>query len=551
MNIFRPMFFKTIKNYTRKQFFKDLSAGLVVAIIALPLSIALAIASGVSPEKGLHTAIIAGFLISFFGGSKVQIGGPTGAFMVIVYGIVLEFGIEGLIIATFLAGIIMILMGLMKLGSVIKYIPYPITTGFTTGIALIIFTSQIKDLFGLNTGNLPPEFIDKWQVYGQSFSSISIQDTIIGVITLLTLIAWPKINKKVPGALVALLVASLISLVLGLDVNTIGSRFGDLSTSLPQLNFPNINKDNVSLLVGSAFAIAFLGAIESLLSAMVADSMIDDKHNSNTELIAQGIANIGSSLFGGIPATGAIARTAANVKNGGRTPVSGMVHAVTLLLIMLLFLPLAKVIPLSSLAAILIVVAYNMSEWRQFMNIFKSSKSDVIVLLTTFFITVLIDLVLAIEIGMVLAALLFLKRMAEESTVNVREVYTSNDTTDDDISINSDNGALIYKINGPFFYGATDKFVDVINNLNSDTRTIIVVMKNVPAMDASALVVFNKLINRCKHRNIKLLVVGIKRQPLNLLLKSETYHKIGEENFYDKIEQAIGHVLYNESTLTI
>lgn len=368
MSSIKPKILTTLKTYSKEQFFKDITAGIIVAIIALPLSIALAIASGVSPEKGLHTAIIAGFLISLLGGSRVQIGGPTGAFMIIVYNIVTQFGIDGLIIATFLAGLIMILMGFFKLGSIIKFIPYPITTGFTSGIAIVIFSSQMKDFWGLQVETVPTAFIDKWKVYFNSFNTMSLQTTIIGMIALLIIVLWPKINRQIPGALIALIVTSLLVNFLDLNVPTIGTKFGELSSTLPTLQLPNLTLDKISLLILPAFTIAILGSIESLLSAVVSDGMIGGKHRSNMELIAQGIANMASALFGGIPATGAIARTVANIKNGGRTPLAGIIHALTLLLIMVLFMPLAKMIPLTSLAAVLIVVSYNMSGWKNLKN---------------------------------------------------------------------------------------------------------------------------------------------------------------------------------------
>ncbi|WP_349239125.1 sulfate permease [Petroclostridium sp. X23] len=535
-----------MKNYTKKQFLKDITAGIIVAIIALPLSIALAIASGVSPEKGLHTAIIAGFLISMLGGSRVQIGGPTGAFMVIVYSIVVRFGIDGLIIATFLAGIIMILMGVLKLGSIIKFIPYPITTGFTSGIAVVIFSSQIKDFFGLKSGEVPAEFIDKWKVYFQSFNTISIQTTIIGIVALMIIILWPRINRKIPGALIALIVTSILVKLLNLEVATIGTKFGQLSSALPAIQFPNISMEQVSLLIAPAFTIAILGSIESLLSAVVSDGMIGGKHRSNMELVAQGIANMGSALFGGIPATGAIARTVANIKNGGRTPVAGMVHAVTLLLIMVIFMPLAKMIPLTSLAAVLIVVAYNMSEWREFKELFKSPKSDITVLLVTFFITILIDLVKAIEIGMVLAALLFMKRMADVSNVNVMKMDASEEDDEAACSyeeeskkVQTPEGVQIYEINGPFFFGAADKFLEAAGELGHKTKILIIRMRNVPSMDATALHAFKRMIHTCKHKKILILISGINQQPLNVLKKADVYDIIGEQYFFNRIEEAV------------
>lgn len=538
----KPKLFTTIKSYSKEQLFKDITAGIIVAIIALPLSIALAISSGVTPEKGLHTAIIAGFLISFLGGSRVQIGGPTGAFMVIVYGIVTKFGIDGLIVATIMAGIIMIVMGLLKMGNIIKFIPHPITTGFTSGIALVIFSSQIKDFFGLQMNEVPVEFIEKWSSYIKAFPSIDITTTFIGILSLVIIIFWPKINKKIPGALIALIVSSVIVSTFHLNVATIGTKFGELSSALPKPIIPNVDIDTIKLLLPSAFTIAILGSIESLLSAVVSDGMIGGKHRSNMELIAQGVANMASGIFGGIPATGAIARTVANIKNGGRTPIAGMVHAIVLLLIMVLFMPLAKMIPLASLAAILIIVAYNMSEWREFLALLKAPKSDIIVLLTTFIITVIIDLVVAIEIGMVLAAFLFMKRMADVSNIEVLDFDASeeNDFDDDNASNRAEiKDVQIYEINGPFFFGATDKFIDALNELGYKTKVLIIDMKNVPAMDASALHVFKRLMRMCKHRHIKVLISGINTQPMDLFKKAEIIEIIGgEENFFDSIESA-------------
>lgn len=541
---FKPKLFTLLKNYTFDQFTKDVTAGIIVAIIALPLSIALGIASGVTPEKGLHTAIIAGFLISFFGGSRVQIGGPTGAFMVIVYGIVMKFGIEGLILSTFMAGVIMILMGILKLGNMIKFIPYPITTGFTSGIAVTIFSSQVKDFFGLKTSELPAEFLDKWEVLVNSIDTIDFTTTIIGIIALLIIILWPKINRKIPGALIALIVTSLMVYFLKLDVPTIGSKFGELSSSLPKFSLPSITKDNLILLLGPAFTIAMLGSIESLLSAVVADGMIGAKHRSNTELIAQGIANIGSSLFGGIPATGAIARTVANIKNGGRTPIAGIVHAITLLLIMLLFMPLAKVIPLTSLSAVLIIVAYNMSDWREFKELLKSPKSDILVLLVTFLVTVLIDLVKAIEIGLILSSFLFMKRMADVSSVNLRTMDASEEDEDSNYNFNDNKFVLaantqIYEINGPFFFGAADKFIEATGTFADKTEVLIIRMRNVPSMDATAVHAFKRLVKTCESKKIKLLVSEVQMQPKLVLEKANLDLLIGKDNFFDDINKSI------------
>ncbi|MCT4663536.1 MAG: sulfate permease [Tissierellales bacterium] len=546
MKSLTPKLCTTLKDYSKEQFAKDFTAGIIVAIIALPLSIALAIASGVSPEKGLHTAIIAGFLISMLGGSRVQIGGPTGAFMVIVYSILVKFGINGLILSTIMAGFIMILMGFLKLGSIIKFIPFPITTGFTSGIALVIFSSQIKDFFGLNIGEVPTSFISKWSLYINSISSIHLQTTFIGLLALLIIIFWPKINDKIPGALIALVVTSVIVKYFELNVATIGTKFGELSSSLPKFSLPEISLTQISSLLEPALTIAILGSIESLLSAVVSDGMIGGKHRSNMELIAQGIANIASGLFGGIPATGAIARTVANIKNGGRTPIAGMVHALTLLVIMLVFMPLAKMIPLTSLAAVLIIVAYNMSEWREFKFLFKSPKSDVIVLLVTFGITVLVDLVKAIEIGMVLSAFLFMKRMSDVSNVNISKMDASEESEDGNFDFMEENKKIktpknvqIYEINGPFFFGAADKFFDALKSLGSKTNTLIIRMRNVPAMDATALHAFRRMIDLCEHKKIRLIISGINTQPQSVLDKAGLTEKIGKNEFFEYIEDAI------------
>ncbi|MCA0385009.1 MAG: STAS domain-containing protein [Firmicutes bacterium] len=545
MSPFKPKFFTTIKNYSKDQFLGDLTAGIIVAIIALPLSIALAIASGVSPEKGLHTAIIAGFLISFLGGSRVQIGGPTGAFMVIVYGIVTEFGVDGLIMATMMGGVMMIAMGLLKLGGVIKFIPHPITTGFTSGIAVTIFSSQIKDFFGLTTEALPAEFLEKWHIYIGAFHTLDVTTVIIGLVALGIIVFWPKRFSKIPGSLIALVVTTLIVQLGNLDVMTIGGKFGELSSAFPTPQLPAFSLEKMTMLIGPAFTIALLGSIESLLSAVVADGMIGGRHRSNTELIGQGIANVASGLFGGIPATGAIARTVANIKNGGTTPVAGMTHAVVLLLIMLLFMPLAQMVPLASLAAILMVVAYNMSEWREFISLLKSPKSDVTVLLITFFITVLVDLVMAIEIGMVLAALLFMKRMADVTEVS--ELTRDTAEEDDSFTPKFDRSLLqrlpqhiqVYEINGPLFFGAADKFLEVINEVDGTTQTMILRLRNVPAMDATAVHALKRFIKACHKHKIKILLSGLKPQPYEVLSKAGVIDTIGEEHIFEHFEAAL------------
>jgi len=560
-SVFQPKILTTMKGYTRQQFGKDVTAGIIVAIIALPLSIALAIASGVSPEKGIYTAIIAGFLISLLGGSRVQVGGPTAAFMVIIAGIVTKYGVDGLMIATFMAGIMMMLFGLFKMGSVIKFIPYPITTGFTSGIAVTILTSQVKDFFGLTTAELPAEFLGKWKAYIAGISTINWSVVAIGALALLIMIVLPKITKKIPGAFVALVVTSVLVAVFKIDIPTIGSKFGQLSSALPAFVMPQLSVDKVKALIGPAFTIAFLGSVESLLSAVVSDGMIGGKHRSNTELIAQGIANMGSALFGGIPATGAIARTVANIKNGGRTPVAGMVHSVTLLLILVLFMPFAKMIPLTALAAVLIVVAYNMSSWREFADLFKSPKSDILVLLVTFFMTVFFDLVQAIEIGIVLAALLFMKRMADVTEVKVRNMDAGEDTDDgsagDTVSA-SESGeenelpktkvfkdVLIYEINGAFFFGAADKFLAVTSEVGKKTRVLIIKMKHVPAMDATALHAFARIVKLCKKRKITLLLTGLQEQPKQVLDKAGITAIVGEGHIFSGLGDAVSFVQNN------
>lgn len=545
MYIFKPKFFSCIKNYNLNQFYKDITAGIIVAIIALPLSIALAIASGVTPEKGLHTAIIAGFIISFLGGSRVQIGGPTGAFMIIVLGIVSKYGLDGLILSTIMAGMILIIMGISRLGKMIKFIPYPITTGFTSGIALVIFTTQIKDFLGLSISNVPGEFIGKWEAYILNIGSINWTSTLLGVASLAIIILWPKINRKIPGSLVAIIVITAAVYFLRLNVETIGSKYGELSSALPRPHIPNVNISNIKELIQPAFTIALLGGIESLLSAVVADGMIGGKHRSNTELIAQGIANITSGIFGGIPATGAIARTAANIKNGGRTPVSGMVHSIVLLLIMIIFMPMAKLIPLSTLAAILMVVAYNMSEWRSFRNLFGAPKSDIIVLIATFALTVLVDLVVAIEIGVVLSSFLFMKRMSDITNIqNLSRDFDEDDEENEEENIisNFPENTLIYDINGPFFFGAADKFMEVIQEIDKDTKYIILKMSNVPAMDATAYHAMEKLYKTCKSCRAELFLSGVQEQPYSVLEKAGFIDKIGRDNIFGNLDEILKNV---------
>ncbi|NUM81215.1 sulfate permease [bacterium] len=541
--MFLPKFFTTIKEYNQRQFFSDLTAGTIVGIVALPLAIAFAIASGVSPEKGLYTAIIAGFLISFLGGSRVQIGGPTGAFVVIVYGIVEKYGLDGLAIATIMAGVILIIMGFAKFGGLIKYIPYPIITGFTSGIAVIIFSSQIKDFFGLQMENVPSDFVEKWEAYVHHFSSVHVESLGIAVLALAIIIFWPKLNQKIPGSLIALIVATGLVHIFGLNVETIQSRFGDIPSSLPSPALPALSWSTISGLVLPATTIALLAAIESLLSAVVADGMIGGRHRSNMELIAQGVANIFSPVFGGIPATGAIARTATNIKNGGRTPVSGMVHAAVLLLIMLLFGKWAGLIPLAALAAILVYVAYNMSEYDAFVSILKGPRSDAVVLITTFLLTVLIDLTVAIEIGMILAAFLFMKQMADVTNIHIlKSDLEDKEETPDPNAVQKrfiPKNIEVFEINGPFFFGSVDKFHDTINFGSRAPKVLILRMRFVPYMDAGGLHALEEVFHRCKKNKIFLLISDIHTQPLIVAEQSGLMKKMGEDHFFGNLDDAL------------
>lgn len=554
----KPKFLSIIKHrkdeLSKKTILNDIIAGVIVAIIALPLSVALAIASGVTPEKGLITAIFGGFIIAFLGGSRVQIGGPTGAFVVIIFGIIANYGIEGLTIATILAGIFMIFFGLMKFGSVIKYIPYPITTGFTSGIAVVLFSTQIKDFLGLDIENVPSEFLAKWRVYIENISTTHITTMCVGIASLLVMILWPKINKVIPGSLIALIGATVVVNVFHLQVATIGSVFGKISNSisLVHINNFNISLSTIKELILPAITIAFLASIESLLSAVVSDGMIGKKHDSNMELVAQGVANIFCALFGGIPATGAIARTAANVKNGGKTPIAGMVHALTLLLIMILFMPLAQLIPMTTLAAILIIVSYNMSEWRSFKGIFKSTKSDIAVLVVTFLFTVIFDLVVAIEIGMVLAMFLFVKRMSEitkieNTTLDYKGMFKTILVDDEDTYSPGENelhknlgkNIFLYEINGPLFFGAASTFTDILNQISSSSSILILKMKDVPTMDATALSALKTIDKKCREKHILILYSEINEQPMKLLVNAGFYDKTGKDRFFETAENAI------------
>ncbi|PVE17513.1 sodium-independent anion transporter [Clostridium perfringens] len=528
--------------FSKEQFFKDLIAGIIVAIIALPLSIALGISSGVSPEKGLITAIIAGFIISLLGGSRVQIGGPTGAFVVIVFGIIQNHGVDGLIIATFMAGIILVLFGLLRFGSLIKYIPYPITVGFTSGIAVTLFSTQVKDFLGLSMTKTPSEFIPKWEAYISHMNTTNLYTLAIGLLALIILIFWPKINKKIPGSLIALIVTTLVVFIFNLPVATIGSQFGKISSNIPIPHIPNLNLNTLKSLIGPAFTIALLGGIESLLSAVVSDGMIGDKHNSNAELIAQGIANMVSSLFGGIPATGAIARTAANVKNGGRTPISGIVHSITLLLIMLVFMPLAKFIPLTTLSAILIIVSYNMSEWRTFKAILKAPKSDIAILLTTFFLTVLFDLVIAIGIGMVVSMCLFMRRVA--TSIEVNELNESDCSDKSNIDTDMENlkvgeNVLVYDIRGHLFFGAVDTFMNTMKEINDDAKVLVLRMRHTKTLDVTGYKQIKNIALSCKSRNMTLIISELQEQPKKVMRLMGFIDTLGEDHFATNFDEAL------------
>ena len=485
MEKLKPKLFSVMKTYTKEQFVKDVVAGIIVAIIALPLSIALALASGVGPEQGIYTAIVAGFLISFFGGSRVQIAGPTAAFATIVAGIVAQHGMDGLVVATVMAGIILIVMGLCHMGSLIKFIPYPITTGFTAGIAVTIVIGQLKDFMGISyrNGEAPIETMDKLKAVCANIGTFNGQAFVVGAVCLAVLILWPKVSEKIPGSLIAILVGILMVKGLGMQVNTIGDLY-TISNKLPTFALPKFNHEMIGEMLPDAFTIAILAAIESLLSCVVADSMVNSRHRSNMELVAQGIGNIGSALFGGIPATGAIARTAANVKNGGRTPIAGMVHSVTLLLVLVVLMPYAGLIPMPTIAAILFMVAYNMCQWRPFVHLVKHApKSDIVVLVTTFALTVLFDLVVAIEIGMILACLLFMKRMSDETDIHSWK-YVDDDDDPDSIALRKvPKHVRVYEISGPLFFGAADQLLDITTK--DFTKILILRMRSVPARDAT------------------------------------------------------------------
>lgn len=544
---FKPKLWDSIKTYTKEKFFGDLMSGIIVGIVALPLAIAFGIASGVSPEKGIITAIIGGFVVSFLGGSSVQIGGPTGAFIVIVYGIIQNFGIEGLTVATLLAGIFLVLMGVLRLGTVIKFIPYPIIVGFTSGIALTIFTTQVKDLFGMTIDKMPGDFVSKWVVYAQHLGSVSWVSLLVGLLSIALIVLTPRVSKKIPGSLVAIVVMTVAAYFLreycgitGLE--TIGDRF-EINAALPAPARISLNLDTVHLLLPSAFTIAMLGAIESLLSATVADGVTGDRHRSNTELIAQGAANIIVPVFGGIPVTGAIARTMTNINNGGSTPVAGLIHAAVLLLILLFLGPLTKHIPMACLAGVLVVVSYNMSEWRTFRSLLKNPAHDVMVLLVTFFLTVIFDLTIAIEIGLLLAMVLFMRRMMETTQVSVStdrlDLSADSEIRHDDEVLKIPSGVEVYEIDGPFFFGVANKFDECMKQLSTKPRIRIIRMRKVPFIDSTGLHNLESLCRLSQREHIHIILSGVNDQVRAMIMKSRMDKRIGRENICGDIHEAL------------
>ena len=547
---FKPKLFSTLKNYSKENFMADLMAGIIVGIVALPLAIAFGIASGVSPEKGIITAIVAGFIISFLGGSKVQIGGPTGAFIVIIYGIIQDYGISGLTVATLMAGVLLILLGVFKLGAVIKFIPYPIIVGFTSGIALTIFTTQIADIFGLQFGDekVPGDFIGKWLLYFKHFDTVNWWNAIVSFASVFIIAITPKFSKKVPGSLVAIVLVTIVVYLMktfgGITcIDTIGDRF-TIQSQLPDAVVPDLNWEAIKNLFPVAITIAVLGAIESLLSAAVADGVIGDRHDSNTELIAQGVANVVTPIFGGIPATGAIARTMTNINNGGKTPIAGIIHAVVLLLILLLLMPLAQYIPMACLAGVLVIVSYNMSGWRTFKGLMKSPKSDVSVLLITFFLTVIFDLTIAIEWGLVIACVLFMRRVMETTEISViKDEIDPN--KESDIQVNEEHlivpeGVEVYEINGPYFFGIATKFEEIMANMGDRPKVRIVRMRKVPFIASTGVHNLTNLCEMSRKENIQIVLSGVNEKVQKVLEKTGfLYTLIGEENICPNINIAL------------
>ena len=546
---FKPRLFSALKNYSKETFMADLMAGIIVGIVALPLAIAFGIASGVSPEKGIITAIIAGFIISLLGGSKVQIGGPTGAFIVIIYGIIQQYGEAGLIVATLMAGILLILLGVFKLGAIIKFIPYPIIVGFTSGIAVTIFTTQIADIFGLNFGGekVPGDFIGKWMIYFRHFDTINWWNTIVSIASIIIIAITPRFSKKIPGSLIAIIVVTAVVYLLktyaGIDtIDTIGDRF-TIKSELPDATMPALNWEAIKDLFPVAITIAVLGAIESLLSATVADGVTGDKHDSNTELIAQGTANLITPLFGGIPATGAIARTMTNINNGGKTPVAGIIHAVVLLLILLFLMPLAQYIPMACLAGVLVIVSYNMSEWRTFKTLLKNPKSDVTVLLITFFLTIIFDLTIAIEVGLVIACILFMRRVMETTEISViKDEIDPNDELD--IAVREEHliipaGVEVYEINGPYFFGIATKFEETMAQLGDRPKVRVIRMRKVPFIDSTGIHNLTSLCKMSQKEKITIVLSGVNEKVHNTLEKSGFYELLGKQNICPNINVAL------------
>ena len=546
---FKPRLFSTLKNYSKETFMSDLMAGIIVGIVALPLAIAFGIASGVSPEKGIITAIIAGFIISLLGGSKVQIGGPTGAFIVIIYGIIQQYGEAGLIAATLMAGILLILLGVFKLGAIIKFIPYPIIVGFTSGIAVTIFTTQIADIFGLNFGGekVPGDFIGKWMIYFRHFDTVNWWNAVVSILSIIIIAITPRFSKKIPGSLIAIIVVTIGVYVLktyaGIDsIDTIGDRF-TIKSELPEAAIPTLNWEAIKDLFPVAITIAVLGAIESLLSATVADGVTGDKHDSNTELIAQGTANLITPLFGGIPATGAIARTMTNINNGGKTPVAGIIHAIVLLLILLFLMPLAQYIPMACLAGVLVIVSYNMSEWRTFKALLKNPKSDVTVLLITFFLTIIFDLTIAIEVGLVIACILFMRRVMETTEISViKDEIDPNDELD--IAVCEEHliipaGVEVYEINGPYFFGIATKFEETMAQLGDRPKVRIIRMRKVPFIDSTGIHNLTSLCKMSQKEKITIVLSGVNEKVHKTLEKSGFYELLGKQNICPNINVAL------------
>ena len=546
--VFKPKLVSTLRNYNRKTFMADLMAGVIVGIVALPLAIAFGIASGVSPEKGIITAIVAGFIVSVFGGSRVQIGGPTGAFIIIIYGINQQYGMQGLTIATIMAGVFLVLFGVLRLGTIIKYIPYPIVVGFTSGIAVTIFTTQVKDLFGLTMAEVPSDFVEKWIAYAHDFTTLDGWTTLIGIVSVVVIAVTPRFSKKIPGSLVAIILMTIVALLLKhyagvTSIETIGDRFS-INSALPEAQMPALSWETVKGLVPPALTIAILGAIESLLSATVADGVIGHRHDSNTELVGQGIANLVSPLFGGIPATGAIARTMTNINNGGRTPVAGIVHAVVLLLIFLFLMPLAQYIPMACLAGVLVVVSYGMCGWRSFAMLMKNPKSDVTVLLITFFLTILFDLTVAIEVGLVIACLLFMRRMAE--TTDVKVIMDEIDPEDDtDVKLENNEhltipkGVEVYEINGPYFFGAGNRFEEVMASFGSRPKVRVIRMRKVPFVDSTGIHNLTNLCLMSQKEGIQIVLSGVNPKVHAVLEHAGFYRIVGEKNICSHINLAL------------